>query len=91
MKRGQLVYICGDTHAEWDKLNVFINKKIRHSRLIHSLADNYDEFEVLMLICGDFGYWPHFSPPPEYLRTGGKEDRWDQYGIKNQVDFIKEG
>lgn len=92
MKKAQLVHICGDFHGEWDRLNVFINQKIRQSKKVRALAAAYDELEVLILQCGDFGYWPHLSPLPECLRTGGRADlRRLEEAIRNQVDFLKDG
>lgn len=39
------IYVLGDIHAEFRKLNSFLNKKQPD----------------LILQCGDFGYWPKFD------------------------------
>lgn len=92
MKKAQLIHICGDIHGEWDRLNTFINQKVRQSKRVRALAAKYDELEVIILQCGDFGYWPYSLPLPEYMRTGTCADyRRFEDSIRNQVDFLQDG
>jgi predicted phosphodiesterase len=58
------IIITGDIHGYWGHLNTLINKK------------NPD----ILIICGDFGYWPHFHKNKDFHKKGVS---WDQYGIKN--------
>lgn len=94
MKQAQLVHIMGDIHGDWAFLNTFINRKIRKNGALRAKAAEYDEFEVVFLMCGDFGYWPHTDPHHTYFILGQTQpaDGDDKpYGIKNAVDFIKDG
>lgn len=83
----QLVYIIGDLHGDWRSLNEFINKKIRFNKKLISEAESGD-LEIIFLQVGDFGWWPHAHSPHNKKGLLGK---FDQYGIKNQVDFLKDG
>jgi len=56
--------ITGDIHGYWGHLNALINRK-KPDKLI---------------ICGDFGFWPHFHQSKNFHRPGMP---WDQYGVKN--------
>lgn len=58
------IIVTGDIHGHWGQLNRIINKK------------NPDK----MIICGDFGYWPHFHKSKVFHKPGVP---WNQYGIKN--------
>jgi len=68
------VYVVGDLHGDWGALNKFLTKK---------------EPE-LVLVCGDFGYWPKQSGTNilgkiYYDRDGRQRQRiWHQCGIKNK-------
>ena len=90
MKKAQLVHICGDIHADWGALNAFINTKIRQSKLVRALAGDYEEFEAIILQCGDFGYWPHTQPRHSWFEPG----EWTgggKYVVHNAVPFLKGG
>ena len=91
MKKAQLIHICGDFHGEWDKLNAFINGKIRQSKKMRTLAEAYAELEVIILQGGDFGFWPHTDPTHSWFRPGDTTGDGGQYAIKNEVDFLKDG
>jgi hypothetical protein len=91
MKKAQLVHICGDIHADWGALNAFINTKIRHSKLVRSLADDYDVFEAVILQCGDFGYWPHTQPRHRWFEPGDFTGDGGLYAVHNAVPFLKSG
>ena len=58
------IIVTGDIHGYWGHLNTVINKK------------NPDK----LVICGDFGYWPHFHKSKEFHKRGVP---WNQYGVKN--------
>ena len=58
------IIITGDIHGDWGPLNALINRK-QPDKLI---------------VCGDFGYWPHFHKSTNFHRRGVP---WNQYGIKN--------
>lgn len=77
----KVVFVLGDVHAEFPMLNTFIDQQIRHNEELRSLAGKCRSkgvrLEVLMLQCGDFGYfWPHCD-------SSGM--------IKNEVDFLDSG
>lgn len=46
-----------------------------------------EETEVIFLQVGDYGYFPQWHNP-KALKS---KDRWNQYGVKNKIDFIKDG
>lgn len=94
MKQAQLIYIMGDIHGDWASLNRCINREIRQNKKLRAQAAAYDEFEVLFLMCGDFGYWPHSDPLHTYFvvgQTQSEEGDRKPYGIKNAVDYVKNG
>ena len=107
MKQAQLIYITGDTHMEWDGLNDFINQEIRHGTSVADLIAKYDELEILIFVCGDFGYWPHLhgqtlvdrDKMAHWLYVLGHlkqkpEDRvftYDQYCLETRMDGIRDG
>lgn len=77
----RLVYILGDVHGEFGRLNEFINKKIRLHPAVRALAEdcrmNGCELAIDILQCGDFAwFWPECD---------------SKGAIKNQVDFFKDG
>lgn len=63
------IIICGDIHGDWGSLNALLNKK-KPDKLI---------------VCGDFGYWPHMHGSKKFHKKGVP---WNQYGIKNPVTDI---
>jgi len=65
-------FVVGDTHAEWRRLNILINKKQPTS----------------IIQVGDFGYWPKFDNSTVLGDTIIKHDKvvrkkWFLNGIKN--------
>lgn len=86
MNKIQIIHICGDWHGQWDYVNSFINKHIRESKTLRELYNQYDEVEVLILQVGDFGFWPHYHMTKNF--TG--KSLWNQYGIKNKVEGLKD-
>ncbi len=73
------IFVVGDIHGEWGKLNTFINKKRPD----------------LILQVGDFGYWPQFDNSYElgdhlYGMDGRviKRRKWYQCAIKNKDSRI---
>lgn len=64
LERLEKIIITGDIHGDWGYLNTLINKKNPH----------------ILIVCGDFGYWPHFHKSKNFHKIGAP---WDQYGIKN--------
>jgi len=84
----QQIYIIGDTHAEWGLLNNFINSNIRHSKRFQKYVTEFDEVEVIIFQCGDFGFWPHVHNT-NYL-SYNKKKKWNQYGINNNIGYIKD-
>jgi len=91
MKKAQLTCICGDFHGDWTGLNPFINNKIRLSKKMRTLAAAHDALEVVILQCGDFGYWPHTDPPHSWFSPGDTEGDGRKYALKTDVDFLKDG
>ncbi len=81
MKYGKIVFILGDVHGDFAGLNTFINKKIRNSKALRKIAQEWQEkgykFEIVIMQCGDFAYF------------------WSGYGakglIKNQISFLSSG
>lgn len=77
----KLVFILGDVHGDFGRLNEFINRHVRQHAAVLALAEdcrmNGKEIAVDILQCGDFAYfWP----------------RCNSKGlIKNMVDFLAEG
>lgn len=72
----KIVFILGDVHGDFEKLNEFIDVKIRSHPAIRALAED-SQLEVLILQCGDMAYfWPRRSN----LRR-----------IRNDVSFLKGG
>lgn len=59
MSQAQLIFIAGDLHGDWVRLNHFIDAEIRQSRRIRELVRDFDSLEIIILQTGDFGYWPH--------------------------------
>lgn len=77
----KIVFILGDVHGDFEKLNEFIDVKIRSHPAIRALAEdsrrNGGELEVLILQCGDMAYfWPRKSNLGQ---------------IRNNVSFLKNG
>ena len=77
----QLVFVLGDIHGAFSRLNTFINKEIRMNKTVRTLANEIiaagDELEVLFFQCGDFCFfWP------------GEDN---SQAIKNRVYFLKDG
>ncbi len=73
------IYVLGDIHAEFNKLNVFISRKK----------------PSMILQCGDFGYWPKYDGRYElgnhrYNSADAivKRRKWFQCGIKNEATSI---
>ena len=73
------IFVLGDIHGEFQKLNTFINRKQPH----------------LILQCGDFGYWPQFDGQYELgnhkRNLAGeiiKKRKWYQCSIKNKSTKI---
>ena len=91
MKKAQLIHICGDCHGEWDRLNVFINTRIRQSKKVRALAAAHDELEAVILQCGDFGYWPHTDPGHDWFAPGDTVGDGGRYALKTDVEFLKDG
>lgn len=58
------IIITGDIHGDWGPLNTLINRKQPEK----------------LIVCGDFGYWPHFHKSRKFHKFGTP---WNQYGIKN--------
>lgn len=82
----QYVFVVGDIHGEWDSFNRFINKRIRGDKTIVNDIKNGHDIEILLLQCGDFGFWPHFDGS---LLFSKNSNRWDQWGIKHKISGIK--
>ena len=76
-----LVYVLGDVHADFGRLNAFISKRIRSNRAIRELAADCEsknhDFQILILQCGDFAY---FWTGVDFSGA-----------IRNQVDFLPGG
>lgn len=77
----QIVYILGDIHGDFEKLNDFIADRVRNFYILREIASEYRQmrqpFNVLIFQVGDFGYfWP------------GQDNRGK---IKNDVDFLPGG
>lgn len=86
MPEAQLIYIAGDLHGDWDRVNPFINADIRQSRRIRELAHKFDPLEIIILQTGDFGYWPHKHKHSSFSRS--PRALWRQDGIKNSMPDI---
>lgn len=82
----QYVFVVGDIHGEWESFNRFINKRIRGDKTIVNDIKNGHDIEILLLQCGDFGFWPHFDGS---LLFSKNNNRWDQWGIKHKISGIK--
>lgn len=91
MRQAQLIYILGDVHSEYARLNSFINSKIRQNRSLRALAAEYDEFEVVILQCGDFGYWPHTEAAHSYFEPGDIIGDGKRYAVQTEVPYLKNG
>ena len=98
----KLVYILGDIHADFAKLNYFIDKRIRMDRALRQAASE-GPVEVAILQCGDFGFfWPRLENKgaienhvgflggriPIYWCGGNHEDwdRLDKYQEMAEID-----
>lgn len=55
MTNNQEIFIFGDTHGEWGKFNLYLNE-IRQKN-----EKELSGKEIIIIVCGDFGYWPHFK------------------------------
>lgn len=81
MRHGRLIYVLGDVHGNFGVLNTFINIEIRQNKGLMSLAphwrdEGYD-LQVIVIQCGDFGYfWP-------FCDAAGC--------IRNKIDFLPHG
>lgn len=81
MHHGQMIFILGDIHAEFETLNIFINTTIRNNKALKDMAsllkDRGDDFQIIMLQCGDFAWF------------------WSGYEakglIKNKIDWLPDG
>lgn len=63
------IIVCGDLHGNWGNLNTLINKKR----------------PKVIIIAGDFGWWPHFHRKSGLVRTSsGRSKIFNQFGIKNK-------
>ena len=94
MKHGQYLLILGDLHGDLSFLNSYINRHLRQNRRLRTLAAGYETFEVLLFVCGDFGYWPHRDPKHTWLPVGELAPHAGDtkpYGIKTAVPFLKDG
>lgn len=94
MKHAQYLIIMGDIHGDFAFLNRYINRHIRQNRRLRALAAGYASFEVLLLQCGDFGYWPHTAPTHTWFPAGETAPPAGDakpYGIKTAVPFLKDG
>lgn len=81
MRHGRFIYIMGDVHGEFNRLNSFINTQIRLDKTLKAIAPYWqkdgDDLQVMILQCGDFAYfWPG-------------EDRIGK--ILNQIDWLPGG
>lgn len=56
MKKAQRIYIAGDVHADRRRLNGFIEREIRCGERTRRLAEENDELELLLFVCGDLGF-----------------------------------
>lgn len=70
MSDSQEIFIVGDTHGDWSEFNTILNK-IRQKREMEGK-------EVVFLVCGDFGYWPHF-------------EQFNIEKIKNECSWAQDG
>lgn len=75
----QIVFALGDIHGLWNQLNAVINTNIRQNSRLRRFGES-TKVEVVVLQCGDFGYWPH---------TGQAADAVSN--IKNAVPFLHDG
>ena len=81
----QYVFVIGDIHGEWGYFNSFIARKIKQNKdILNDIKMGY-EVEIIILQCGDFGFWPHFDKTSEF--SGGRKI-WDQWGIKHHFSGI---
>lgn len=81
----QHIFVIGDVHGEWGSFNSFITRKIKQNKNILNDIEMGHEVEVIILQCGDFGFWPHFDKTTEF--SGGRKI-WDQWGIKHHFPGI---
>lgn len=88
--KAQLIYILGDIHGDWPRLNAFINRHVRQSKAVRRQAAHYADFEVIILQCGDFGYWPHTEPQHSFFAPDCLEGDGEAYAVKNHVPFLKD-
>lgn len=63
MTENKLVYVVGDIHGAFGKLNAFINRHIRLDAKTRALSEVCEAggrpLEIVILQCGDFGFfWP---------------------------------
>lgn len=81
MRHGRIIYVLGDVHGEFHRLNDFINKNIRQDKTLRSISPYWkadkSDLEVIIFQCGDFAYfWPLYN---------------NKGIIKNRVDFLQDG
>ena len=63
------IYVAGDWHGQWGRVNTFINRK--HPNII--------------LQCGDYGWFPAFHNTAALdTRQNLRRRKWNQYGLKPQ-------
>ena len=55
------------------------------------MAAKYDELDVLILQCGDFGFWPHTETAYRWDAPGDITDSQGRYALKTDVGFLKNG
>lgn len=91
MKKGQLVYIWGDIHGGFRTINRYIDSHFRRRQTHRKLIEQYDEFEVIILQCGDFGYWPKTDIPHSYFEIDNLKDDGGRYAIDTRVPYLKGG
>lgn len=77
----QIIYVVGDVHGEFERLNDFIADRIRNFSILREIATEYrqmrEPFNIMIFQVGDFGYfWP------------GRNNRGK---IHNDVDFLPNG
>lgn len=81
MRHVRVVFILGDVHGDFGRLNGFINTRIRLNNSLCAIAARWkaerDDFRVLLLQAGDFAYyWPLCD---------------SRGAIRNRVDYLPGG
>lgn len=73
MQSNQEVFLFGDTHGGWGKFNGYLNG-IRQKN-----EKKFNGKEIIIIICGDFGYWPSFKEND--IKNIKHECSWAQDGF----------